>query len=261
MTDYLPALINLRYPLVLPWHRVEFHARRPGWEAERLQDMHDRIAGEPVVVWDIGAECGDFTALYRTWVGEGGYVVPIEPQTAMWPDLVGTWLANELPCPPWTFQGFVGDFTSDGAHYQLRDATEHDGEWTAWPASAGGEVVPDPGFKHLAHHQDHVETATIDWLAEHMGRVPNVLVLDIEGAECRAMRGAALTLGTHKDLLVYVSVHPPTMLEWYGDTEDDLDELMLGYGYGGQYLGTHGGENFVLFQHGAESDWLGQGER
>lgn len=264
MTDYLPAMINLRYPLVLPWHRVEFHARRPGWEAERLEDMRERI--EPgMTVWDIGAECGDFTALYRLWVGDDGVVVPIEPQTAMWPDLVGTWLANGLPCPPWTFQGFVGDFTSDGAHYQLRDAEEHNGEWTSWPASAGGEVVPDPGFKHLAHHTDHVETATIDWLAEHMGHVPDVLVLDIEGAECRAMRGAAHVLteaaGPGRGPLVYVSVHPPTMLDWYGDTEDDLDAVMLGYGYGGTYLGTHGGENFVLFQRGAPSDWLGKGER
>ena len=238
-----------------------FHALRSGWEAERLEDMHQRI--EPgMTVWDIGAECGDFTALYRTWVGEDGAVVPIEPQPAMWPDLYGTWTANELPPPPWTFQGFVGDFTSDDAHRMLSGPLPDLAE-AAWPKAAVGEVIPDPGFMHLAHHTDKVETATIDWLAEHMGHVPDVLVLDIEGAETRAMRGAEATLTADHPfgVLVYISVHPPTMLDWYGDTEADLDDVMQGYGYGGRYLGTHGGENFVLFEHGAPSDWVGKGAR
>lgn len=239
MTEYLEAMINLRHRLVLPWHRVEFHARRPGWEAERLSHMVERV--EPgMTVWDVGAECGDFTALYRQWVGTLGEVVPVEPQPKMWPDLHGTWNANGYPDPEWTVEAFLGEQMSAGARAVIRKG---------WPPAVDGAVVPDPGFLHLAYHTDLVETVSVDGLAEAIGP-PDVLVLDIEGAECAAMHGAQVTLTAHP-VLVYISVHPPTMAEWYGHTVEDLHAVMAGYGYGGEYLGTHGGEDFWFYERTA----------
>jgi hypothetical protein len=60
-----PTLINGRWPLLLPDHR----AARPSWgwwEATRLAAMHHFIQPGDVV-YDVGAEEGDFPCLFSTW--------------------------------------------------------------------------------------------------------------------------------------------------------------------------------------------------
>ncbi|MEX2253640.1 MAG: FkbM family methyltransferase [Thermoleophilaceae bacterium] len=238
-----PGRINDRWELMLLPHRVEFHAKRPRWEAPRLASCAERT--EPgMSVWDIGAEEGDFTSLYRSWVGEAGRLVAIEPQPAYWPAIRQTWEANALGDPPGVFCGFASDITE--AH-PPRDALEagrvlsRDG----WPACSIGSVQPDFGFRHLAQQTDSTPQVTLDDLAELHGQ-PDVIVMDIEGAEVQALRGASELLAS-APLLVYVSAHPVPMREWYGVEMRDLHELMLGHGYAGTYLGAEI-EEFWLFE-------------
>lgn len=230
-----PTLINGEYPIVLPDFRKEFHDARPNWERGRLAHAREHL--QPGMrVFDIGAEHGDFTALYQSWVGQDGSVIPVEPSVRYWPCIKATYEANAFPAPPWSFVGFAADGTSDVVQV-----------CKGWPIQTHGEVVADPGFCHLAQQADSIPSIAVDDLAYLVGD-PDVLMIDVEGAEWHVLKGAEGAL-RNRPVLVNVSVHEPTMLDWYGRTLADLHELMHDYGYSGEELPHFGeGETFWVYR-------------
>lgn len=232
--NYSPGRINDAYDIVLPDFRVSFHADRPRWEKGRLEHCAELM--EPgMVVYDIGAEHGDFTSLYRKWVDPGGDVCPIEPAAHYWPFIRETWDANGFQAAPrLCYVGLIGD---------IQRGKRADSSYS-WPSEAYGEGIPDGGFLHLAHDKKSPRT-TIDHLALTYGPVPDAIVMDIEGSEWNAVRGAEGTLIQHKPLL-WISVHPTPLAEWYHKTVEDLLGLLGQLGYQTEWLPHFGeGEDFL----------------
>lgn len=217
--------INDRWPLRMTPDRVTFHADRPSWEAAHLDSMHHHLdAG--AVVYDVGAECGDFTALYGSW---GCEVVAVEPSPGYWPAIKAHWEANVegrhlLAAIP----GFAGA------------ALEHDPlayVGGSWPGAAKGKVVPDYGFRHLAQHTGTIPVVTVDHLASLVGP-PTAVTIDVEGAEYRVLQGASQVLAEHQPLL-WVSVHKdaPWMAAHYpGEGLAAIAAYLDGFGYRGELL-------------------------
>lgn len=227
------TLINDTWPVVLTPDRFDFHAPRPGWEHERLVSCAELMT-PGMTVYDLGAESGDFTALYRSWVGDTGKVVAVEPSPPYWPSIRQTWEANDFGPPPAWFSGFVSDVTDlHPERDELAAARVDDG--TGWPQSSNGEVIPDFGFRHLCQQADSTPQITIDDLAARMG-APDAIVMDIEGSEFRALTGATRTLTDHRPL-VWVSIHPEPLAVWYGKAPVDIHLLMRDHGYRGDFLG------------------------
>lgn len=247
----IPTTINNVYPINLLEHRVTFHRDRPRWEYERLQSM-SYLVQPGMTVYDVGAEEGDFTALYRSWVGDGGHVVAVEPSPGYWPAIRATWEGNGFGEPPTCVLGFASDKTAtppDGPHWHDAARRELAITSSGWPVCATGVIVPDFGFRHLAQQTDSTREYRMDDLPELFGvDPPDVIVFDIEGAEYHALVGCErlFEVGAARPL-VWVSVHEPTMLEWYEKRLGDIVRLMDGHGYGGFYLGTSGGEDYWLF--------------
>lgn len=234
MTVLVDGKINDRWDLRLTPDRAEFHRLRPGWEAERLSAMYEQVSPGQCV-WDLGAESGDFTALYKQWVGAEGCVVPVEPSPLMWPQLRAHWEGNGCGPLEHRLVGFISDQDRtapepDPAAYR-EPFVEDDG----WPACSVGEVVPDPGFRHLSGQPDMYHQWTIDTLAS-MSPSPDHIVMDIEGAEWHGLAGARECLEVVRPL-VWVSVHPVPLKEWYGKEPVDIHLLMKDYGYQGTFLG------------------------
>lgn len=235
--------INDRWPLWMTPDRYEFHDRRHGWEKERLATCAEMMT-PGMVVYDIGSESFDFTCLYKTWVGESGTVVGIEPSPPYWASARAHWEGNDLgPPPPW-FMGFASDHTApakrdDGMAHLRQD------EGTGWPVASLLEVQPDFGFRHLAQQADTTPQITMDDLASSTGLIPDAMVMDIEGAEWHALQGCAHLLAT-KHPIMWVSIHPATMLDWYGKTVDDIVQFMAGFGYTAEMLGEDS-EQYWLF--------------
>lgn len=240
----MQSLINETYSIVLPEFRHEFHAARPNWEKGRLESCHE-LMKPGLVVYDIGAEVGDFTSLYRQWVGELGSVIPVEPASHQWNFIKGTWDANGFINPPAaSFCGLVGDESrgfAGGLHLG------------SWCQQTDEEGVPDGGFVHLKESKRDYPVATIDTLAMYV--VPDVIVLDIEGSEWHALAGAMHTLTEHGPFC-YVSIHdvsddpswPGSTLGWYGKTADDIHNLMSECGYEHEELPSYGeAERFFLY--------------
>lgn len=242
MTGMVDARINERWALVLPDFRADFHAARPKWEQGRLDSCAETFR-PGWCVWDVGAEHGDFTALYKLWVGDAGEVVPIEPSPGYWPCIKATYEANDLPAPPWWWPGFAGDrTTAEAFRPMLNEIGWPHREWPTWVDEYA--VVEDYGFRHYAEQVEVIPTCRLDELPAPR---PDAIVMDIEGAEWHALSGAAGLLAERR-VMLWVSVHPPTMWEWYGKTVDDLLALMASFGYSAEQLPHNGeGEDFWLF--------------
>lgn len=235
--------INGRWQLRLPSHRAARPEWTTGWERERLDSMHEALvelygayvferlnnpnnARRPVIV-DVGAEEGDFPALFSKW---GCDVVLVEPNPKVWPNIKAIWEANALRAPLKWWVGFAADFNNfDPPRNNINGQAfvADDG----WPFCAGGPVIGDHGFRHLGQQADETPCITLDELCQSIK--VDAITIDVEGAEMRVLRGATRILDTQRPL-VWVSAH--TDYEWNdivydGVRPDDLVAFMLNRGY------------------------------
>lgn len=234
VTEMIPTLINGRWNLMLPAHRAarpQWNIDNGGWELERLAAMNDRIS-KGDVVFDVGAEEGDFPALYASW---GADVVLFEPNWRVWPNIRVIWEANNLEHPWGFFVGFACNQTELRPEEMESIFGEPDDE--GWPACAWGPVIGDHGFRNVCERFHDTPQVKIDDYCVMAGTTPNVLTLDVEGAELEVLKGAERTLREHRPS-VFVSIHPEFIRDMYGQTADDVHAFMAGVGYSGTHLAT-----------------------
>lgn len=215
-------MVNGRWPLMLPPHRAA-RPEWPWWEAGRLAAMSHVIRSGMHVV-DVGAEEGDFPALFASW---GATVTLIEPNPHVWPCIRYTWEANDLPAPAGMHVVLCGDTATDAAEPDA-GGTGPDG----WPQCSRWPMVPDHGFRHLWEHGGtNTPVTTLDCLS----LAPDVLTMDVEGGELAVLRGATRTLREHRPT-VFVSIHAEFLADLYGQHPDEVLALMESLGYTATYL-------------------------
>jgi len=228
-----PVLINGRWTLELPPHRAarpQWLIENGGWETERLAAMHDVITAG-MTVFDIGAEEGDFPALCASW---GAQVVMFEPNPLVWPNIKLIWDANGLTPRGW-FVGFASSKTD--RHPQCEEPIFSEPDADGWPACAYGRVIGNHGFRNVSERSHDTPQITIDDYIESTGIAPDMLTLDVEGAELEVLRGAAKTLLARK-IPVFVSIHPTFMVAMHGYNDGVLHDFMTSIGYHGEHLAT-----------------------
>lgn len=238
--------INGRWTLNLPEHR----AARPqwgawtdpatgqdkfGWEVERLDSMSKNI-GPGDFVFDVGTEEGDISALIQTWIGHGdGGICLFEPNERVWSNIRAIWDGNHLPKPLGFWYGFASDMNNALDQVDVLN----------WPDSSLGPLISDHGFCNLAERPD-IPAIRIDDFTQLVGYTPDVITMDVEGAEFNVILGAVETLSLAKPL-VYVSVHPQFMWDMYHYEAALLHEFMGGLGYRVKHLATDHEEHWVWF--------------
>lgn len=235
-----PTMVNGSWVIRLPSHRALQYLRPETggkWEAERLAAMHATIRPDSVV-YDVGAESGDFTGLIASWAHEGA-VVAVEPNPWVWPCIRAIFEENDLTPPAASFVGFCGaepmvPTNPDGIRR---------GAFTGWPDCSAGVIDPAAGFAHMAQEQDRVPTTTIDALVARTGLVPDVITMDVEGSEWFVLKGAARTLAEHRPT-VFVSVHPEFLNDFFGQTPAEVHRLMAKAGYDRDLLAVDHEEHY-----------------
>lgn len=215
--------VNGRWPLQLLEHRAA-RPEWPFWEAHTLA-LANHLIEPGMVVWDIGAEEGDFPALWGSW---GAEVVMVEPNPNVWPQIKLHWEANVDHAPLACLIGLASDADTF-------PETDYDpGYEGVWPKVATGEVKPDHGFRNIWEHPHVSPQFRLDYL--HFPP-PGLVMMDIEGGEFHALRGMEKTLLKHHPQLI-VSVHPEFMAELYDEDPEDLLGWMTDLGYDHRMLCT-----------------------
>jgi FkbM family methyltransferase len=140
------------------------------------------------VVWDIGADVGLFSFAAATAAGAGGHVLAVEPDT--W--LVGL-LRRSAALP------------GDRAPVEILATAigEATGVARFHVATRNRETSHLAGFGHRADVRAvlPVPTLTLDALLAHTP-APDVLKIDVEGAELLVLRGARHLLATARPILI-----------------------------------------------------------
>lgn len=212
--------------LFMPEHRAA-REEWPWWEWPRLASMRANL-GVADIVYDIGTEEGDQSALYQSWVGgEGGGIVLVEPNPPVWANVKAIWEANALDPPLACFVGFATEGMPGQSIGAVRGLTK------GWPACADGPMIGDHGFMNVSERPD-VDRITIDRLAIET-EPPTALTIDTEGSELLVLRSAPHVLTEYRPL-VWVSIHPQFSVDMYGLTRDDLLDYMRSVGYQWEHL-------------------------
>lgn len=210
--------------LRLPSHRAVQWLVNPRHEEGRWRTLRHHVRPD-AVVYDIGAEQGDLSALLASWAPDGG-VVLVEPNEAAWPCIHATFHENGLERR--LLAAYVG----------LVAAESHAEGWRCglaeghWPAQMVGTIDPAAGFTNLAEQAADFPFVALDDLVGSVdpGLRPDVLNIDVEGAELEVLRGAHYVL-THDRPVVAVSVHPEFLAHWWQATAADVLSLLASYDY------------------------------
>lgn len=222
MAELVEIMVNGRWPLKLLAHRAA-RPEWPTWEAERLALTHSLVS-VGTMVWEVGAEEGDYPALYATW---GARVVMVEPNPYVWAQIKIHWEANTGSDPAALVVGLASDVTQH-VETDYPQGFRTDG----WPEVAYGEIRPEHGFRHIWEHAGVSPQFRLDALGLP---VPELICMDIEGGELHALRGMEKTLREHRPDLI-VSIHPEFLRDLYGYSTVDVDEFMRSVGYEGELV-------------------------
>jgi FkbM family methyltransferase len=154
------------------------------------------------VVWDVGANVGLFAFAAAGLAGNAGAVVAIEPDTFLVELLRRSAEARGKDGAPVTIvPAAVSDevrLASFSVAARGRSAN-HLSEVTGSTMHGG------------ARRMDHVITVTLDWMCVTCPP-PDVVKIDVEGAEMLTLRGGQKTLTAHRPLLI-CEVRPKTCKE------------------------------------------------
>lgn len=220
MTKMVNVKVNGKWNILMPEHRAarpEWHTKE-GWERKRLDSMM-KTTKKGDVVYYVGAEEGEMCALLQMYAG--AELVMFEPNPAVWPNIKVVWNANALSLPLLSLPGFAGNFTD------LR-GTKDPG--TGFPPCADGEVISDHGFKNLCEDNGMLPVIKIDDLVALTRVPPDMISIDVEGAEWEVLRGAEKTLREHSPR-IYLSLHPEFLYEIYKEYSNDLRWWLKQMGY------------------------------
>ncbi len=209
------------------------------WEEERLSHMLNNIY-PGMTVFDIGAEEGDMSVMMAL---KGAKMVLFEPSPSMWPKIRNNFVRNGQT-PLAYFAGFASSKTelipTGGTNFK-------DADKDGWPECAYDDELDVRSFRHLLEETSATPQITLDDFYEDSGIYPDMLTIDVEGAEYDVLIGAKKILTEHSPLL-YVSVHDNLLWQMYGHWFHDLYwDYLMDMGYRPEFL-AHNHESHWLFR-------------
>jgi FkbM family methyltransferase len=166
------------------------------------------------IVYDVGAHIGTYSILALMQSGPTGRVVAYEPC-----EFTRKYLERHLAWNAGVDRTVIRDVCCGAAPGTA--------EFFFAPDEAEGMngLVPVAGFSRMA-----MRVTTLDAEVEALGLVPDIIKIDVEGAEWDVLRGAEKTLATCRPTL-FLSVHPDA-LSRQGLAAADIEAWLKERGYG-----------------------------
>jgi FkbM family methyltransferase len=162
-----------------------------GYEEPSSRALENSVkAGD--VVWDIGANVGIYTELFCSWVGPEGHVVGFEPN----PGPIAQ-IKDRLPDCSWlTLENVALGARNEISTLIVEKGYTQSGHirHSSETEDSGKSVIP-------------IQLTTGDQVCQRLGRVPNVIKIDVEGFEEEVLLGLDNTLLSPILRAVMVEVH------------------------------------------------------
>lgn len=188
--------------------RVDAEYRQLAWNPEEYAAFKSCVR-EGATVFDVGSNVGAYTLLFATWAGSSGRVVAFEPSVASRIGLERHLHLNGLSNRVSIHADAVSDVTGTVA---FRDTGTH-----------GDNRI-------LAAPEDDarvVSSVNLDGFCASHRLTPDVIKIDVEGAELAVLRGARETIAARgSKLSLFVELHP-SLWPSFGYTRADLEGELL----------------------------------
>lgn len=207
--------VDTRDALLAPWLLLDGL-----WESHVTGWMHDTLKPGNVFV-DAGANVGYFTLLGAKLVGSDGRVVAIEAHPATVEILRRNVVINGFRDRVAVWHRAAWSETADLKFHQRQHYAAN---------SSLASVGPD-GLAALGDSEVAVEVPAValDDLLDGLPRV-DVIKVDVEGAEVKALAGLARTLTANPHVTVLFE-WSPEQLSQMGDRPRDLVDALTGHGF------------------------------
>ena len=188
--------------------RIDPAHRQLAWNAEEYAAF--KAAVQPgATVLDVGANLGAYTVLFARWVGPQGRVIAFEPAPAsrdgLERQLALNGAADRVAVRPEAVAA------AGGVRPFRADAMQGDNRLNVGDAGPGVILV---------------ETTSLDEFCAREDVNPDVIKIDVEGAELDVLRGARTTIARGgAGLALFIELHPlvwPTMGVTQADVESEL---------------------------------------
>lgn len=229
---YVTTKINGKWELKLP----EFRAKQWDklWEEKRLNALYVHTHKDSVVYY-VGAETGDMPALMQSW---GAKLYLFEPSPKMWSIIRAIYKANKLERPV----GLFAMFASDETNLKPEKVDEQLGEgWRFgkdnWVKFSKMKIDESAGFAHLNEQADGIPQVAIDDVVSQFDMdngtgtmIPDIITIDVEGAEMKVLQGAEMTIESFKPK-IFLSLHPDFLKDRYDTDADDVRAWIKSKGY------------------------------
>lgn len=206
----IPSHIGRGSVLVTP--RADIRVLYPGWErsANDLMMVAERYVAKDAVVWDIGGNLGIFSMFSAAKAGAGGQVFAVEPDPH-YASLISRSALRQGPrsSPVKVLCAAVSD-TIAVADFSV-SAKGH----------ARSALSAVSGQSQSVSYVRPVPTLTLDFLAEYWP-APDLIKIDVEGAEVMLLAGAGELLSRHR---------PTLYIEVLDDNAEAAGKLLNNYGY------------------------------
>jgi FkbM family methyltransferase len=174
-----------------------------------------------LVCWDIGAHIGYHALAFASLVGAGGRVISFEPNPHNLARMEMHFARNPALASRITVEPVALSDQNGVAEFRFSDDVES-------TISSGGHLtssmIPNESSLYASFGLTQVNTATIDELVAS-GKLPepDVLKIDVEGAEGAVLRGGMDLIRRKRPLLLIEVHHILQMLE--------ICQLLIGLGY------------------------------
>src|SRR2546426_7239159 len=215
-----------RYPLWVVW-QASTELALGTYEAVVAEALRQQLRPGDLCL-DVGAHMGYHAVLMARLVGKEGMVVAFEPFPNSFEVLRKNTAMNGLanvkiePMALADRDGILSlTFTAD--------------EELSMTPSASGYAVQGRAATVA------VPACSLDSYLAKLGRVPNFIQIDVEGAEMSVLRGSEATLRRDRPKLL-IEVHG-----WETGARQEISRFLSGLGYSGDVVGQRGNESFVLF--------------
>ncbi len=192
------------------------------WEKEYVQELISTLK-KGMVVYDIGAENGELSVMAANIVG-GENVHIFEANKDYFPNIKAIWDANNLADPSSCFNGYVDEVSSKWiVFHTLKELSK-------------GEIFY--GCYHANPKVTPMQTVSLDKYSKSIWfKPPDVIMMDIEGAELSAVKGAKEIIEKYAPIF-FISIHPQYIQERSNGTKEELLQIFLDNNYTGVHLST-----------------------